>query len=254
MARASSKTLHAAARFRGARGRIRGTQRGKLTAAMRLGDFGKYFHQIGQAGAARLGFEASRGLCRDLSYHNAAALWLYRRVEMGYHAASRRHALAAFGADTALIWGSRSGAGRWENGQQEDLSMDHRLVSAPARPAACAFAVAAATTMLTALIGSAAFGQAPPATPAPAAPKAAPKAAPAQKPAEAPVPHAQQPQAQAWPPGPGTPPQAAPGGQNPVCARLEGQLVCRTPAFHAAGSADNSPFAQSHGRADSGMG
>src|SRR5215510_8240291 len=77
--------------------------------------------------------------------------------------------------------------------------MDHRLVSAPARPAACAFAVAAATTMLTALIGSAAFGQAPPATPAPAAPKAAPKAAPAQKPAEAPVPHAQQPQAQAQP-------------------------------------------------------
>src|SRR6516165_1431856 len=74
--------------------------------------------------------------------------------------------------------------------------MDHRLVSAPARPAACAFAVAAATTMLTALISSAAFAQAPPATPAPAAPKAAPKAAPAQKPAEAPVPHAQQPQAQ----------------------------------------------------------
>ena len=81
--------------------------------------------------------------------------------------------------------------------------MDHRLVSAPARPAACAFAVAAATTMLTALISSAAFAQAPPATPAPAAPKAAPKAspkaAPAQKPAEAPVPHAQQPQAQAQP-------------------------------------------------------
>src|SRR5262249_2075853 len=82
-----------------ARRGIRGTQRGKLTAAMRLGDFGKYFHQIGQAGAAWLGFEASRGLYRDLSYHNAAALWLYRRVEMGYHAASRRHALAAFGAD-----------------------------------------------------------------------------------------------------------------------------------------------------------
>src|SRR5215831_11281387 len=74
--------------------------------------------------------------------------------------------------------------------------MDHRLVSAPARPAACAFAVAAATAMLTALIGTAAFAQAPPATP-PAAPKAAPKAAPAQKPAEAPVPHAQQPQGQA---------------------------------------------------------
>jgi len=27
-----------------------------------------------------------------------------------------------------------------------------------------------------------------------------------------------------YPPGPGMPPQAAPGGQNPVCARLEGQL------------------------------
>jgi hypothetical protein len=92
-------------------------ERCKLTAAMRLGDFGKYFHQIGQAAAAWLGFEASRGRYHDLSYHNAAALWLYRTVEMGYHAAGRRHALAAFGADTALIWGSRSGAGRWENGQ-----------------------------------------------------------------------------------------------------------------------------------------
>src|SRR6266545_2223614 len=81
--------------------------------------------------------------------------------------------------------GNRSGVGRWENGQEEDLSMDHRLVFAPARPAACAFAVAAATTMLTALIGSAAFAQAPPASPAPAAP--APPAAP----------QAQQPQPQA---------------------------------------------------------
>jgi invasion protein IalB len=101
--------------------------------------------------------------------------------------------------------GNRSGVGRWENGQEEDLSMDHRLFFAPARPAACAFAVATATTMLTALIGSAAFAQAPPASPAPAAPaapKAAPKAAPpkaapAQKPAEPAAPQAQQPQAQA---------------------------------------------------------
>src|SRR5262249_24107378 len=155
----------------------------------------------GRAGAAWLGSKPVAALVAIFSYHNAAALWLYRRLEMGYHAAGRRHALAAFGADTALIWGSRSGAGRWENGQQEDLSMDHRLVSAPARPATCAFAVAAATALLTALIRSAAFAQAPPATPAPAAPKAAPKpapkAAPAQKPAEAPVPHAQQPQGQA---------------------------------------------------------
>jgi len=95
------------------------------------------------------------------------------------------------------MWGNRSGVGRWENGQEEDLSMDHRLVFAPARPAACALAVAAATTMLTALIGSAAFAQAPPTpapmTPAPkAAPKPAPKPAPAQKPAEPAAPHAQQ--------------------------------------------------------------
>src|SRR3954447_24257353 len=76
--------------------------------------------------------------------------------------------------------------------------MDHRLVIAPARPAARAFAVAAATTMLTALIGSGALAQAPAAPAAPkAAPKAAaPKAAPAQKPAEAPAPLGQ-PQAQA---------------------------------------------------------
>ena len=93
------------------------------------------------------------------------------------------------------MWGNRSGVGRWENGQEEDLSMDHRLVFAPARPAACTFAVAAATAMLAALIGCAAFAQAPPA-PAPmtpAAPKAAPKAAPAQNSAETPAPQAQQP-------------------------------------------------------------
>src|SRR6266481_719276 len=80
--------------------------------------------------------------------------------------------------------------------------MDHRLVFAPVRPAARAFAVAAATTMLTALISSGAFAQAPP--PAPPAPKAAPKPAPkaAPKPPEAPA--AQQ------------PPQAqAPAGEQP---------------------------------------
>ena len=102
------------------------------------------------------------------------------------------------------MWGNRSGVGRWENGQEQDLSVDHRSVFAPARPTACTFSVAAATTMLTALIGSAAFAQAPPA-PAPitpaapkAAPRAAPKAAPAQKPADTPAPQAQQqPQARA---------------------------------------------------------
>jgi len=50
--------------------------------------------------------------------------------------------------------------------------MDHRLGIAPARPVARAFAVATATTMLTALIGTGAFAQTPP------APKATPKAAP----------------------------------------------------------------------------
>jgi len=67
--------------------------------------------------------------------------------------------------------------------------MVHRLLSAPAGPAARVLAVVAATTMLTALIGTGAFAQTPPAPPAPAAPKAAPKpkAAPAPK-AEAPAP------------------------------------------------------------------
>jgi invasion protein IalB len=83
--------------------------------------------------------------------------------------------------------------------------MNDRLVLRPAHPAARAFAVAAATTMFSALIGSGAVAQtspapkvaqsppAPkaaqaPAAPAPkaAAPKAAPKA-PAQKPGEAPA-------------------------------------------------------------------
>jgi invasion protein IalB len=106
---------------------------------------------------------------------------------------------------TQPVWGNRSGRARRGSGKQEDLSMDHRLVLGPARPAARAFAVAAATAMLTALIGSDASAQTPPAPPAPkaaqtpaapktvqtapapkaAAPKAAPKA-PAQKPGEAP--------------------------------------------------------------------
>ncbi len=76
--------------------------------------------------------------------------------------------------------------------------MDHRWGFAPVRPVARAFAVATATTMLTALIGSGAIAQAPPAPPAPAAPKAAPaaqgsapKAAPAAPKQEAPAPQAQ---------------------------------------------------------------
>ncbi|HEY1360638.1 MAG TPA: invasion associated locus B family protein [Xanthobacteraceae bacterium] len=75
--------------------------------------------------------------------------------------------------------------------------MHQRLVSAPARPAERAFAVAAAATVLAALIGPAAFAQTAPAPAPPAAapapkPKAAPKAPPAHKPAEA-APHAQAP-------------------------------------------------------------
>jgi invasion protein IalB len=71
--------------------------------------------------------------------------------------------------------------------------MDHRWGVAPVRPAARAFAVATATTVLTALIGSGALAQAPPAAPAPkAAPKATPKAAPpAAKQQQAPAPQAQ---------------------------------------------------------------
>jgi invasion protein IalB len=66
--------------------------------------------------------------------------------------------------------------------------MVHRLLS-PARPAARAFAIATATTVLTALIGSGALAQTPPAPPAPkAAPKPAPKAPPKAPAAEAPVP------------------------------------------------------------------
>jgi len=84
--------------------------------------------------------------------------------------------------------------------------MVHRLLSAPARPAARALAVAVATTMLTALIGTGAYAQTPPAPPAPPAPKAAapkPKA-PAPKPAEA-----------APPAMPGQPQQQAQGGEQP---------------------------------------
>jgi invasion protein IalB len=77
--------------------------------------------------------------------------------------------------------------------------MYQRLVSGPARPAARAFAVAAAATLFSALIGVPAMAQTPPAPPAPKA-KAAPKAQP--KPAETPAPQAQ-----------GQP--AAPAGEQP---------------------------------------
>jgi invasion protein IalB len=64
------------------------------------------------------------------------------------------------------------------------------LLSAPARPAARTLAVAAATTLLTALIGSTAFAQTPSAPKAKSAPKA--QAAPK---AETPAPQAQAPAA-----------------------------------------------------------
>jgi invasion protein IalB len=83
--------------------------------------------------------------------------------------------------------------------------MVHWLVFAPARPAARAFALATAATILTGLLDLGALdlgasAQTPPAPPAPAAPRAQPAqrpaparpAAPAQKPAEAPAPQAQQ--------------------------------------------------------------
>ena len=72
--------------------------------------------------------------------------------------------------------------------------MDHRLVLGPARPVARAFAVSAAAMMLTALIGSGAFAQAPPAPPAPNAPPHAAPTAPGPKPTQATAPP--QPQAQ----------------------------------------------------------
>jgi invasion protein IalB len=82
--------------------------------------------------------------------------------------------------------------------------MFHRLVSAPAWPAARALAVATAATMLTALVGSGAFAQAPPAPPAPPAPKAAPKP-------KAPAPAAQKPADPAPAPAPGGQPQQQAG-------------------------------------------
>jgi len=75
-------------------------------------------------------------------------------------------------------------------------AMHQRLVSGPARPAARAFAVAAAATLFTAVVGSGVVAQTPPAPPAPPAPKATPKAAPKaapKQPTEAPAPQAQAP-------------------------------------------------------------
>ena len=70
--------------------------------------------------------------------------------------------------------------------------MDHRLVFAPAWPAARTFAVVLATAMLTVAAGSGALAQAPA-----GAPKATPKAQPKAQPKSTPAPPAvEQPQAQ----------------------------------------------------------
>jgi invasion protein IalB len=117
---------------------------------------------------------------------------------MGYHAmdgAMDGVTLSPHLVPTQPSMGATVPAQALGSGKREDLSMDHRLVSAPARPAVRAFAVATATTMLIALIGSGAFAQAPPPAPAPkAAPKPAPKAAP-KAPDAAPAPQAQAPAA-----------------------------------------------------------
>jgi len=95
-----------------------------------------------------------------------------------------------------LGWGDRSGRVRRASGKEEGLVMVHRLVFAPVRRAASAFAVATAATMLTGLLGLGALAQTPPA-PAPRAPAQKPPAQkpappPAQKPAEAPAAQPQQ--------------------------------------------------------------
>ena len=118
--------------------------------------------------------------------------------------------------------------------------MVHRLLSAPVRPAARAFAIAATTTLVTALIGTGAFAQTPPAPPAPApkaAPKPAPKAAP--KPAEAPHP-------------------AAPGGQPQQQAGAEQPQLIFSPwtKFCLKGQEANAKqvcFTGKDGRVESGM-
>jgi invasion protein IalB len=73
--------------------------------------------------------------------------------------------------------------------------MDIRTVSAPARPVARAFAVALATTILTAAVGSVAHAQAPKAKSKAPAPKAAPKGPAPSSPQRGPAPSSPQPQA-----------------------------------------------------------
>src|SRR5262245_61241471 len=84
--------------------------------------------------------------------------------------ARSRHALAAFGAETALQGHPLSPAGSLRERSARGLHMEHRTLVAPARPVACAFVLALATT---ALVVPSVLAQTPPAQkgPAPAAPK-----------------------------------------------------------------------------------
>jgi invasion protein IalB len=122
---------------------------------------------------------------------------------------------------TQPVWGNRSGRARRWSGKQEDQSMDHRLVLGPARPAARALAAAATTTMLTAMIGSAAFAQTPPA-PKVAQTPPAPKAV--QAPAQAPAQKAAPPKAAA-PKAPAQKPAEAPAGQQQAQGAEQPQLI-----------------------------
>jgi invasion protein IalB len=101
--------------------------------------------------------------------------------------------------------------------------MDHRLVLGPARPVARALAAAATTTMLTAMIGSAAFAQTPPA-PKVAQTPPAPKAAQAPAPAQAPAQKAAPPKAAA-PKAPAQKPAEAPAGQQQAQGAEQPQLI-----------------------------
>ena len=100
-------------------GFIRITERGHGgNAARQFEVMTKSSNGRGKLGPSGLHSTAScRRLSSHTSYYNAAALWLYRRPEMGYQAAfrhragERRHAPAVFGADTSLNIGATVPAG-----------------------------------------------------------------------------------------------------------------------------------------------
>src|SRR5262249_23927422 len=137
-----------------------------LTTARRLGRLGAVTNGSNERALGQLRLQSKGARSPIVIFHSTTRrrygfmrwLALYA-AEKRYHRA-RRHDPAAFSDDTAKQYGAIVPArGALGSGKQEDLSMDHRLVYAPARPAARAVAIAAATTMLTALIGSAAMAQ-----------------------------------------------------------------------------------------------